>query len=62
MTARPELEITPEPSPDERAAIEVAVAALLTDERQAPTAWWTAGLADTADDDEPDWPRTSPGP
>jgi hypothetical protein len=52
VTSRLELEITPEPSTEERAAIEAAVAELLTDEPQQPSAWWRAGL-DDADDDEP---------
>jgi hypothetical protein len=54
MTGRPELEITPEPSPDERAAIEAAVAEVLNGESETRGAWWRAGVLDAADDDEPD--------
>jgi hypothetical protein len=47
-----ELEITPEPSPDERAAIEAAVAALLDGNAKPQSAWWHAGLPDASDDDD----------
>ena len=36
-----ELEITPEPSPDERAAIEAALSELLSESEQTPGAWST---------------------
>ncbi len=48
---RPGLEITPEPSPDERAAIEAAVASLLDHQSQA-SPWWRAGVQEATD--EPD--------
>jgi hypothetical protein len=54
VTARPDIEITPEPSPSERAAIEAAVAAMATEEPTRPSAWWRAGVVDA--DDEPDGP------
>ena len=47
-----ELEITPEPSPEERAAIEAAVAALVDGSGEARSAWWGAGLPDASDEDE----------
>ncbi len=47
----PELEITPEPTPEERAAIETAVAELLTRESERPSAWWRAGVDPDADDE-----------
>jgi hypothetical protein len=49
-----ELEITPEPSPEERVAIEKAVSEVLAEEPKRPGgAWWRAGV-DAADEDEPD--------
>lgn len=47
-----ELEITPEPAPEERAAIEAALAGLLADEPAGRGAWWQAGVLDP-DEDEP---------
>ena len=47
-----ELEITPEPAPEERAAIEAAVVALLGGRVESRSAWWHAGLADAPDEDE----------
>jgi hypothetical protein len=43
-----ELEITPEPSPDERAAIEAALNGLTFDGHgsEVGDAWWRAGLCD----------------
>jgi hypothetical protein len=38
------LEITPEPTPQERAAIVAAVRALLAEESRGPDPWWEAGL------------------
>lgn len=35
----------PEPSPEERAAIDAALARLLAAERDARTRWWREGLA-----------------
>lgn len=50
MFPRMELEITPEPTPEERAAIEQAIAAAL--ERQPDGgAWWRAGMADLEGED-----------
>ena len=51
MTAPPEMEITPEPSPEERAAIEAAVASLLGNHSEA-SAWWRAGVLESTE--EPD--------
>jgi hypothetical protein len=56
---RGRVEISPEPSPDERAAIEAALAEL-AEEGQPLSAWWQAGV-DGAADDEDEFPRTSPG-
>jgi hypothetical protein len=45
-------EITPEPSEQERAAIEEALATIATDTR-APAAWWSKGIRESVlDDDE----------
>ncbi len=54
MTTRRPLEITPEPSPDERAAIEAAMAEVQAGSRETAGAWWRAGLLDAVEgDDEP---------
>jgi hypothetical protein len=50
-----DIEITPEPSPDERAAIEAVVAEVLAEKPATGSAWWRAGV-EAADDDEPDFP------
>jgi hypothetical protein len=47
----PELEVTPEPPPEERAAIEAAVAHLLS-RQPAVNAWWDSGGVEA--DDESD--------
>jgi len=44
-----ELEITPEPSPEERAAIEAAVAELLARPDHTRGAWWEAGVVEATD-------------
>lgn len=46
-----ELEITPEPTPEERAAIVAALEALAAEERRGPGAWWEAGLRENVEDD-----------
>ncbi len=51
MTAPPEIEITPEPSPEDRAAIEAAVASLFANRSQA-SPWWRAGVFEKTE--EPD--------
>ena len=58
-----ELEITPEPTPEEGAAIQAALAELLGAPLRPRGAWWEAGVADAADDDDGgDGLRTSPAP
>jgi hypothetical protein len=47
-----ELEITPEPSPEERAAIEAAVEATFAEGALDRGAWWRAGVAGGADDED----------
>jgi len=47
-----DVEIHPEPSPEERAAIEEAVAVVFDGKRPTRSAWWRAGLPDAADEDE----------
>jgi hypothetical protein len=46
------VEITPEPTPEEREAILRALAAL--DGREGGSAWWEAGIREAVEDDEPD--------
>jgi hypothetical protein len=44
------LEIRPEPTPAERAAVEAALRELQEQSRTGPGAWWEAGLAENLDD------------
>ena len=56
MSARPELEITPEPTAEEHAAIEAAFAEMLDDRGSdaLPAEWWRAGILEaTEESDEP---------
>ena len=46
-----ELEITPEPTPEERAAIVAAIEALDAEQTREPGAWWEAGLRENVEDD-----------
>jgi hypothetical protein len=58
VTARPELEITPDPTAEERAAIEAAMAKLLYGDQKdaAPGAWWQAGILEATDEpDDASW-------
>jgi hypothetical protein len=55
VSTQPELEITPEPTAEERAAIEAAVAELLDDgqgDEAPPGAWWRAGIEATEETDD----------
>ena len=45
-------EIDPEPSPEERAAIEAAVARVQAERERQPGAWWAAGVRENVADDE----------
>jgi hypothetical protein len=47
-----DVEIHPEPSPEERAAIEAALVGLLARQGENHSAWWHAGLLDAVEDDE----------
>ena len=47
------LEITPEPTPEERAAILVALERVRAEEESTPGLWWEAGLRENVLD-EPD--------
>jgi hypothetical protein len=47
-----DVEIHPEPSPVERAAIEAAVAVVCAGRHETRSAWWHAGLIDVVDDDD----------
>jgi hypothetical protein len=55
VIARPELEITPEPTAEERAAIEAAIAGLVDGEQidAAPGAWWQAGIVEAIEESDP---------
>ncbi len=45
-------EIDPEPTAEERAAIEAAVARLRAERERVPGAWWEAGVRENVSDDE----------
>jgi hypothetical protein len=47
-----ELEITPEPSPEEKAAIVAALSKLRAVRVETPGPWWQAGIREAVDDDE----------
>jgi hypothetical protein len=49
-----DVEITPEPSPDDGAAIVAALEALQAEEERGPGAWWEAGLRENVADEEGD--------
>jgi hypothetical protein len=46
------IEITPEPTPEERAAIVAALERVAVAEAGGLGAWWEAGLRESVDDDE----------
>jgi len=46
------IEITPEPTPGERAAITAALEQMAADEAGGLGAWWEAGLRESVDEDE----------
>jgi hypothetical protein len=50
-----QLDITPEPTPEERAAVELAVKHVLGAESDGPGAWWEAGVREAVEgeDSEP---------
>ena len=41
------IEITPEPTPEERAAILAALDQIRAEEERGPGAWWAAGLRES---------------
>jgi hypothetical protein len=45
------LEITPEPTPEERAAIVAALEQLRAEEARGLGAWWETGLRENLDDE-----------
>ena len=47
-----QVEITPEPTPEEREALLVALKRALGEERDGPGAWWKAGVREN-DEVEP---------
>jgi hypothetical protein len=48
-----QLEIDPEPTPEEREAIAAAVAALIGDEGELPS-WWQAGVRESLEEAQQD--------
>lgn len=50
-----ELRITPEPSPEERAALERAIASLVEEGADARSDWWREGVREgLSEEEEPD--------
>ena len=47
-------EITPEPTPEERAAILAALERLRAEEERGPGAWWEAGLRESVEEETDD--------
>lgn len=47
-----ELEIRPEPSPEEREALERAFARLLAEPEDGRSAWWAAGVRESVSPEE----------
>jgi hypothetical protein len=47
-----QLEITPEPTPEERAALEQAVEHALREESDGPGAWWEAGVREAVEGED----------
>ena len=46
--------ITPEPTPEERAAILAALEELRAEEERGPGGWWEAGLRESVEDEDAD--------
>lgn len=46
-----DIEITPEPTPEERAAILAALEQVEADDALGPGAWWEAGLRENVEDE-----------
>jgi hypothetical protein len=49
-----QFEITPEPSPEERDAIVVALERLRAEEERRPGLWWEAGVRESVEDEDDD--------
>jgi hypothetical protein len=47
-----DLEITPDPPPEEREAVERALARLLAEPSEGRSAWWREGVRENLRDDE----------
>jgi hypothetical protein len=47
-----DIEITPEPTPEERAAILAALEQLRAEEERRPGRWWQAGLRESLEDED----------
>jgi len=48
------VEITPEPTPEERAGILAALEELRAEEERGPSRWWEAGLRESVEDEDED--------
>jgi hypothetical protein len=49
-----QFEITPEPTPEERAAIEAALEQWQAESRRGPSRWWQAGLRESVETEPED--------
>jgi hypothetical protein len=49
-----DIEITPEPTPEERAAILSALEQLRIEDEHGPGRWWEAGLRESVEDEDED--------
>jgi hypothetical protein len=47
-----DIEITPEPTPEERPAILAALEQLRAEEERGPGRWWEAGLRESVEDED----------
>jgi hypothetical protein len=52
-----DIEITPEATPEEHAAILAALARLAAEEAHGPGRWWEAGARESVEDEEAEGPR-----
>ncbi len=56
------LEIKPEPSPEQRAAIFAAIVQLLAEEPAGLSVWWEAGVREAVEDGEDEEPQATARP
>jgi hypothetical protein len=52
LERRTHIEITPEPTPEERAAIVAALERLRAEDERTPGCWWEAGVRESVEDED----------